>query len=96
MADVKVTMRALLDASGGIDAAIQQAVDADVGALGDESGIYGHDRLAGSVAGFGDAWSYGVSVLLQDATGLRDALNSAAATYAETEDINVDRLLGGN
>lgn len=92
MSDVRVTMRALLDASGGVDAAIEQANEANVGGLGDESSVYGHERLARSVAGFGDAWKYGVSVLLRDATGLRDALSDSAKTYAETEDVNVDRL----
>ena len=96
---VEVTMQALIDASTGIDAVVQDM--STVGAQGVEdlaagSGRdYGHEPLALAVREFASSWSYGLDRLMRDATGLSESLHESAQTYAEAENINIDHFLRG-
>lgn len=96
---VEVTLQALIDAATGIDSVVQEM--GEVGAKGvtdlaAESGRdYGHEPLALAVREFAAAWDYGLDKLMRDATGLSESLHESAKTYAETEDLNIDRLQHG-
>ncbi|MBB5158709.1 hypothetical protein [Saccharopolyspora phatthalungensis] len=93
---VEVTMQALIDAAKGLNAVIDDMSDhglQGVDDLGSDSAAYGHDRLAGAVRGFAEGWSYGLSVLVRDATGLSESLAESAETYAEAEHISVEEFM---
>ncbi|MCX2729926.1 type VII secretion target [Saccharopolyspora sp. NFXS83] len=95
--EVEVTLTALINASTGLDQVIEDvstvgAEDiSDLGADGD----HGHEQLATAVSEFADAWGYGLGDLMRDATGLSESLHDSAETYAETENVNIDRFVQG-
>ena len=90
-------MQALIDASTGIDAVVDDMSTLGAKGVEDlaaESGRdYGHEPLALGVRVFASAWSYGLDRLMRDATGLSESLHESARTYAEAENINIDHFL---
>ncbi|MGW0891033.1 type VII secretion target [Saccharopolyspora sp. NPDC002578] len=95
--EVEVTLTALINAATGIDQVVEDmsTVGAeDISDLGDGTD-YGHEPLTPAVREFADAWGHGLDRLMRDATGLSESLHDSAQTYAEAENVNIDRFVQG-
>ncbi|GAA4885070.1 hypothetical protein [Actinomycetospora straminea] len=94
MADVQVVLQALLDAAHGVDAVMAELAHHDVEDLPDGA-AFGHDGLGAVTADFAARWSDGLANLTDDGNALAQGLQEAARTYAEAEDLAVDRFRWG-
>ena len=75
------TARALDDATG-----VAREVHRGTSALADAAAACGSAQLAHALADFRHTWSYGLGLVVDDATTLSRMLGQAAAAYAQVDD----------
>jgi hypothetical protein len=95
VADVKVVLQALLDATHGVNAVMDELAAHDVGDLETTPAVFGHDALGVVTADFCARWSHGLANLTDDGNALARGLEEAAAGYAEAEQLAVDQFRWG-
>jgi hypothetical protein len=90
----QVDLAALNAAADGIVRTVGQVDAHPIASLSSTGGALGHERLAGSVAAFGERWQAGVHRLVDDGRVARAHLAGAAAAYGRTEAVGRDGFDG--
>lgn len=81
-----VDVDALRGAASGIGKTIHDRDVCEIRGVCGDAEQYGSDAVHGAFADFCGRWQYGVEVLLDDAEGIRDALDRAASAYQATDE----------
>lgn len=87
-----VDVDSLRAAASGIAKTIHDMDVCEIRGVCGDSEQYGTGAVHGAFADFCARWQHGVEVLLEDAEGIRDALDRAAGAYQSTDDDMRDPL----
>lgn len=90
----RVDLAALADAAAGINMTLENLGRSGVDSLDGRPEIYGHERLAATIAEFCDRWQIGIEHLARDGQEVSQRLSQSVQDYRRVDTTAVNRMNG--